>query len=115
MAIIFIAAHPTFADNEESTSPLSVLHFYTTSYLNEGEQGLGVTLEVSRMRVDDAVVDEMPQSQSQPKLTTPGGLLNVVDRNGVGVIQHPAGAPPAFPILASTQVDMTEERHSWLI
>ena len=66
------ATHPTFVDDEEGMSPLSVLHIHTATYPNEREQGLGVTLEELRMRRDDAVVDGMPQSQNQPRLTTPG-------------------------------------------
>jgi len=81
-------------------SPVSVLHLHTTTYPNEGvEQGLEVALEESRMCVEYAAVDDITQSQSQsqPKLTPPGGLPSVMNSNAAEVIQRPASAPPVFP------------------
>ena len=79
-------------------SPLFALHIHNTAYHNEGERGLEVALEESRMRVDDAVVDDITQNQSQPKLIHPGGLLGVVNSNAAEVIQRPASAQPVFPL-----------------
>ena len=110
LAISSTATHPTFIDDGEGMSPLSVLQIHTTSCPNEGEKGLEVTLEESRMCVDDAAVDNMTQSQSQPKLTPPGGLLGVMNSNGTEIIQRPASAPPVFPhsALESGQHDAGE-------
>ena len=89
------ATYPTFVDDGEGMSPLSVLQIHTTAYPNEGgKQGLVVALDESRMCVDDAAVDDSTQSQSQPKLTPPGELPN---SNTAEVIQRPASAPPVFP------------------
>jgi hypothetical protein len=74
--------------------PLSVLHLHTMGYPDEREQALEVTLE--EMRVDDAAVDDITQSQSQPQLRSPGGLLSVMNSNGLEFIQRPASAPPVF-------------------
>ena len=91
-------------------SPLSVLHTHTTGYPKEGEKGVGVASEESRMCVDDAIVDDMTQNQSQPKLTPQGGLLSVMNSNGAEVVQRPASAPPVFPhsALESGQHDADE-------
>ena len=97
-AISSAATYPTFVDDGESMSPLSVLQFHTTACPNEGgEQRLDVALDESRMCVDDAAVDDVTQSQSQPKLTSPGGLLSVMNSNAAEAIQRPASAPPIFP------------------
>ena len=110
LAISSTAAHPTFVDDGEGMSPPSVLHIHTTPYPNEGEKGLEITLEESRMCLDDAAVDDVTQSQSQPKLTPRDGLLSVMNNNGEEVIQRPASAPPIFPDsgLESGQCDAGE-------
>ena len=58
------------------------------------------------MHVDDAAVDNMMQSQSQPKLTPPSSLLRVMNSNGAEVIQCPASAPtvpPPWPLVRSRE------------
>ena len=58
------------------------------------------------MHVDDAAVDNMTQSQSQPQLTSPGSLLRVMNSNGAEVVQCPAGAstvPPPWPLVRSRE------------
>ena len=58
--------------------------------------------------------DNVTQSQSQPKFLPPGGLLSSINSNGAEVIQHPASALPVFPILASSRVDITQERYAFM-
>ena len=89
------ATHTAFVDDREGMPPLSVLDFHTTAYPDERVQGLEVTLE--EMPMDGAAVDNITQSQSQPPLESPGGLLSVMNSNGPESIQRPASAPPIFP------------------
>ena len=64
---------------------------------DDREQALEVNLE--GMYVDNPPVDDIThsQGQSQPQLTSPGGLLTVMNNNGPESIQRPASAPPVFP------------------
>ena len=49
------------------------------------------------MCIVDATGDDMTQSQSQPKLTPPRGLLSVMNSNDAEDIQRPTGAPLVSP------------------
>ena len=74
-AISSAATHPTFIDDREGMRPLTALLIHTVAYPDEGEeQGIEVALKESLMGVDDAAVDDIMQSQSHPRLTTPYGL-----------------------------------------
>jgi len=89
--------------------PLSLLHVHTTPYLNKTEQAPEVAME--RICVDDAAEDDIPHSQSQPQVTSSGGLLRVMNSNAAQVIKRPASAPPVFshPGLDSSRHDAGEE------
>ena len=48
----------------------------------------------------------MTRRRSEVEATPPCGLLNFVNNRKRTIL---------FPVLASSQVDMTQERHSWMI